>query len=113
MNEREKEYFALKQAFGRDQQEIDSEFNRLLYKKREIENRKNSVAQTLRKKMETLANYDRNPTLLDAWDFYTRNRDQFQFDVYVPYLFVSLFEICSIFYITSYRFLLKKTMLFS
>lgn len=37
-------------------------------------------------KLHTLANAVHNRSLIDAWEFYEKNRDQFRHPVHVPYL---------------------------
>ena len=37
-------------------------------------------------KLRNLVKFRNNPAIPDAWEFYTKNREKFRGQVYVPYL---------------------------
>jgi chromosome segregation ATPase len=89
LDEKEGNWNQLRSQLQREEAANNEAYQNLLYKKRHNEGCQASIEQTLRRKMETLANWHKNETYLRAWDFYTKNKDQFRHPVYVPFLFVS------------------------
>uniref|UniRef100_A0A914Y1A7 Structural maintenance of chromosomes protein 5 n=1 Tax=Panagrolaimus superbus TaxID=310955 RepID=A0A914Y1A7_9BILA len=88
LNQKEGEWTEMRKELDREEHANESDYKAFLFKKREIESRKASVSQTLFRKVEQLARWQKNENIVKAWDFYTKNKNQFRHPVYIPYAFI-------------------------
>uniref|UniRef100_A0AC34GWG4 Structural maintenance of chromosomes protein 5 n=1 Tax=Panagrolaimus sp. ES5 TaxID=591445 RepID=A0AC34GWG4_9BILA len=88
LEQKESEWTTMRKELDREDQANESDYKAFLYKKREIENRKASVSQTLLRKVEQLSRWQKNENIVKAWDYYMKNKSQFKHPVYIPYAFI-------------------------
>nr|CAD2175682.1 unnamed protein product [Meloidogyne enterolobii] len=56
----------------------------------QLHSNQNSQRNSMETKLRNLVKFRNNPAIPDAWEFYTKNREKFRGQVYVPYLDVHI-----------------------
>lgn len=81
-----------KEELKKEHDEIQQEMDQLTRAKNELNRRKGHEKSIFDMKMKRLQSFAGAARIREAWDFYQNNRDKFQYEVFVPFLSMTVHD---------------------